>query len=116
MSALARQNGWRGFDDLGQRVERGGFGHEPKTGGWMYSCDGMPWITGCGQTVIVPRRWTRVGIKKSGWMVCYGLESKPGTRGELDDPSQWEEDHDIVLTFCPRCAVIVKQQDAERGR
>lgn len=109
MSAEARANGWTGFDDIGERVERGGFGHEPKTSGWLYRCDGMPRLMGCGAEVVVTRRWTRVGVKKSGWLVCYGLE--PNTPdAPLTDRSQLHEDHDVVLTFCPDCAAVVNQQ------
>lgn len=111
MSSLARQNGWRGFDGIGEKVERAGFGHEPKISGWLYKCDGMPTLMGCGSQVIVTRRWTRVGTKKSGWLVCYGLE--PNTPdAPVDDPTQWHEDEDVVLAFCDSCAEIVKQQDA----
>lgn len=112
MSAEARANGWDGFNNIGEKVERGGFGHPPATGGYLYRCDGMPRLSGCGAEIIVPRKWARVGEKKSGWLVCYGLEPKPGTEGRFDDPSQWEEDHDIVLTFCPECTKVVKGQYA----
>ena len=109
--AGARANGWRGFDGIGERVERGEFGHPPKRGGWLYRCDGMPRLMGCGSDVIVPRRWTRVGKKSSGWLVCYGME--PNTPdAPFDDASQWHEDHDVVLTFCPSCAEVVESQGA----
>lgn len=103
MNALARQNGWRGFD-IGERVD----------GGWLYICDGMPTFMGCGEQVIITRRWTRVGKKRSGWLVCYGLETK---RSDLpfSDPDNLYEDHDIVLTFCPKCAKIVEEQNGRRG-
>lgn len=94
----ARANGWAGFDNLGLRVP----------GGWQFDCAGMPTLMGCGGQVTVPRRWTRVGVKKSGWLVCYGLEPKPGSEGRFDVPDDWEEDHDVVLTFCPRCAAVVQ--------
>lgn len=111
MSAEARANGWNGFEGIGEKVERGGFGHPPKTSGWLYRCDGMPWPAGCGQDIIVTRRWTRVGKKKSGWLVCYGLE--PNTPdAPFDDLSQWHEDHDVVLTFCPDCTKVVEAQYA----
>lgn len=110
MSALARRNGWRGFD-IGERVEKGGFGHEPKRGGWLYTCDGMPTPMGCGATVVVPRRWSKVGAKRgSGWLVCYGLE--PDTLDtDIRDREHWHEDTDVVLTYCPRCAAVVAEQD-----
>lgn len=85
MSAEARKNGWRGFDGIGQREK----------GGYLYRCDGMPSPVGCGSEVIVPRRLTRVGMKATGWLVCYGMD---------DDNS---DDKDVVLTFCPQCAVVV---------
>jgi hypothetical protein len=102
MSEAARVNGWRGFDGAGDRTP----------GGWLYTCDGLPRPMGCGAQVTVTRKWTRVGTKKSGWLVCYGFEPKLefGDRALFDEPSQWEEDHDIVLTFCPNCAEIVRQQ------
>lgn len=110
MSATARANGWSGFEGIGEKVERGGFGHPPERGGWLYRCDGMPSLRGCGAELIVSRRLSRVGKKKSGWLVIYGLEPKPGTEGLFDDPDQWEEDHDVVLTFCPDCAKVVEAQ------
>lgn len=94
MSAEARANGWRGFEGIGERVK----------GGYEYRCDGMPSLMGCGSDITVTRRWDRAGVKKSGWLVCYGLN-------EDDTP-----DTDVVLTFCPRCAqVVMKQQPADRG-
>lgn len=110
MSAEARANGWRGFDGIGEKVERGGYGHPPARGGWLYRCDGMPRPMGCGAEYIVTRRLARVGTKSTGWLVCYGREPKPGTPGEFADPTQWEDDPDVVLTFCPSCAAIVKEQ------
>jgi hypothetical protein len=105
VSAEARANGWNGFASIGERV----------TGGYLYRCDGMPRLGGCGAELIVTRRLARVGMKSSGWLVCYGMEPKPGMPGLFDDPSQWEEDHDEVLTFCPSCTEVVRQQD-ERFR
>lgn len=104
MSAEARANGWNGFDGIGERVD----------GGWLYRCDGMPTLMGCGAEVIFTRRLARVGLKSSGWLVMYGLEPKAGTPGRFDDPSQWEEDHDVVLTFCPRCTAVVREGDSRR--
>lgn len=98
MSDLARANGWRGFDSIGLRVH----------GGYQYDCAGMPTLMGCGAQVTVPRKWIRVGVKKSGWLVCYGLEPD-SYDAPLDDPSRLVEDHDVVLTFCPRCAAVVKE-------
>ena len=97
MSAQARRNGWAGFDNAGERV----------IGGWQYTCDGMPSMMGCGGTVTVTRRWTRAGVKTSGWLVCFGLDD-PGAPG--DDGKG--HDLDVVLTFCPTCAAVVKAQDA----
>jgi hypothetical protein len=50
-------------------------------------------------------------VKSSGWLVCYGREPRPGTRGEFADPSQWQDDPDVVLTFCPTRRAVVEQQD-----
>jgi len=96
-----------GFSGLGDRV----------SGGYQYICDGMPTLMGCGQIVTVPRRWTRVGYKKSGWLVIYGLEPKPefGNRAHFDEPDQWQPDPDTVLTFCSRCAAVVKEQNDRKG-
>jgi hypothetical protein len=102
MSASSRRNGWVGFD-VAERVH----------GGWRYRCDGMPSMFGCGGEIVVARRWAKVGAKKaSGWLVCYGLEPKPGAPGRFDDPGQWQEDHDVVLTFCPSCRVVVEARAA----
>lgn len=93
VSTLARQNGWRGFDTAGavKRVD----------GGYEYSCDGMPTMMGCWSYVVIPRRWSHVGLKKkSGWYVCYGLN---------DDGSH---DEDVVLVYCPSCAVVVRDQES----
>lgn len=92
MSAEARENGWRGFEGIGERVP----------GGYEYRCDGMPTPMGCGRDITVPRRWSRPGVKKSGWLVCWALE---------DDGTV---DLDVVLTFCPVCAGIVTQQEENR--
>lgn len=109
MSVLARENGWRGFEELGTKVDRGMFGEPPHTSGWLFKCDGMPTPMGCGQEIVVTRRWTRVGTKKSGWLVMYGLE--PDTyQSDLNDPNQLHEDKDVVLTFCPSCAAVVLRQ------
>lgn len=91
MSALARSNGWRGFDGIGRKVD----------GGWEFDCDGMPTMMGCGASTIVTRRWVRVGTKSTGWLVCYGKDEDHRT-----------DDADVVLTFCPECAAIVREQDA----
>jgi len=96
----ARANGWRGFEGIGERVP----------GGYQYDCNGMPTMMGCGGQVVVSRRWARVGIKKSGWLVCYGMEPKtPDSR--FDDPDSWFEDQDVVLTFCPSCAAVVEKKE-----
>lgn len=107
MGSLAIANGWNGFEGIGEKVERGGFGHPPKISGWLYRCDGMPTLMGCGADIVVTRRWSRVGKKKSGWLVCYGLEPKHH-EARLDDREAWVEDHDVVLTFCPDCAKVVE--------
>lgn len=90
MSEEARKNGWRGFEGIGKRVE----------GGYQYDCDGMQTLMGCGGQIRVTRPWVRVGKKKSGWLVCYGIDFD-GT-----------EDKDIVLTFCPECAVVVLAKES----
>lgn len=64
-------------------------------GGWLYKCDGMPRIMGCGEEVVVSRQWVRTGLKSTGWLVCNGLDDD----GE-DDPT-------VGLSFCPNCADIV---------
>lgn len=46
MSAEARENGWRGFDGIGQREK----------GGYLYRCDGMPTQVGCGSEIVVRER------------------------------------------------------------
>ena len=96
MTALARRNGWRGFDNIGERIE----------GGWLYRCDGMPTLMGCGAEVVVSRRLTRVGKKSTGWLVTYGKcfpdETADDTHGN---------DLDVVLTFCPSCAAAVHEQE-----
>jgi hypothetical protein len=98
VSALARRNGWRGFDNAGavERVE----------GGYEYACDGMPRVMGCGARVVVSRKWSVVGKKKSGWIVMYG-QCFPD---ETSDDGKGN-DLDVVLTFCPSCAEVVKRQD-----
>jgi len=95
MSALARQNGWRGFE-IGDRVK----------GGYLYRCDGMPTLQGCGGETVVTRRWSKVGLKSTGWYVCYGtdLPSGKGDDGKGNDL-------DVVLTFCPVCAPVVLAQE-----
>lgn len=100
MSAEARRNGWRGFDGIGEKVD----------GGWLYRCDGMPTMRGCGDEAIVPRRFKRVGEKSTGWLVTYGRDDpdEPGDDGKGNDL-------DVVLTFCPDCAAVVKEQDVRRA-
>jgi hypothetical protein len=97
VSDLARKNGWAGFRGIGEKVE----------GGWLYRCDGMPSMFGCPQDVVVTRRFSRVGEKSTGWLVTYGRTSP-------DEPSDDNHgnDLDVVLTFCPSCAAIVKAQEA----
>lgn len=85
MSELARANGWRGFDGIGAKVP----------GGYQYDCDGMPTMMGCGESIVITRKLARTGLKKSGWLVCYGTD---------DDGS---DDLDVVLTFGPSCAAVV---------
>jgi len=97
VSAIARRNGWRGFDGIGERVP----------GGWHYQCDGMPHPMGCGSDVTITRRWSKVGTKKSGWLVCYGLDFPP-EKG--DDGKGY--DLDVVLTFCPSCAAHIRETEA----
>lgn len=104
MSATPRRNGWRGLDGIGERVHHE-FGQKGN-GGWMFRCDGMPTQMGCGSQITVPRRWSTVGKKKSGWVVMYGLEPNTST-SDMADPSQCHDDHDVVLCFCPTCAAHV---------
>lgn len=104
MSETARANGWRGFDGIGEKVEHVPFVRNSKTG-WRYSCDGMPTLRGCGEEIVVTRRLVRVGEKKSGWLVCYGTTDGPGDDGK-------GHDLDVVLTFCPSCAAVVKRKPA----
>lgn len=97
MTALARSNGWRGFDGIGERVE----------GGWLYRCDGMPTLRGCPEEVVISRRFARVGEKSTGWLVTYG-----GCFPDEESDDGKGNDLDVVLTFCPRCTAVVKEQDA----
>jgi hypothetical protein len=104
MSAEARRNGWQGFDGIAEKVDDG----------WEYTCDGLPTYFGCPERVIVTRRWTTAGTKKAGWVVCYGKEAKPGAPGggRFAVAEDWEDDPDVVLTFCPSCAAVVREQAA----
>lgn len=86
--AHVAENGWHGFEGIGDRVP----------GGYEYRCDGMPSRMGCPEAVVVTRRFSRTGVKKSRWLVCYGLDEGG------------EPDLDVVLTFCPRCAGVVMRQ------
>lgn len=97
MTALARRNGWQGFDTAGsvQRVP----------GGYEYACDGMPHPMGCGDRITVSRKWSKVGTKKSGWLVTYGACFPDETAD--DDKGN---DLDVVLAFCPTCAEVVRSQ------
>lgn len=102
MSGEARANGWRGFENAGavQRVD----------GGYEYVCDGLPSPMGCGARVVVTRKWTAIGKKKSGWLVCYGLAGPD----DMPFDQMIEPDLDVVLTFCPSCAAVVKEQGADQ--
>lgn len=106
MSETARANGWRGFDGIGEKVDRV-MGVRDSRAGWLYRCDGMPTQMGCGAEIVVGRRYTRPGRKPSGWLVCYGTTDGPGDDGKGNDL-------DVVLTFCPACAARVKEQEAAR--
>lgn len=99
MTTLARTNGWRGFENAGA-VER-------VDGGYEYACDGMPSMFGCGERITVSRKWSRVGAKKSGWLVMYG-QCFPDEKAD----DEHGNDLDVVLTFCPTCAATVKEQTA----
>jgi hypothetical protein len=96
MSGEARRNGWRGFDGIGEKVE----------GGWLYRCDGMPSLRGCGGEIVVTSRYARVGTKSTGWLVTYG---KCFPDEQADD--KHGNDLDVVLTFCPSCAAVVAEQE-----
>ncbi len=101
MTTLARRNGWRGFESIGEKTD----------GGWLYICDGMPTLMGCGQQTVITRRFTHVGTKPSGWLVTYGKCFPDET---ADD--KHGNDLDVVLTYCPSCAAIVREQDARTPR
>lgn len=106
MNEIARENGWQGFRSIGRRVEGSG---------WEFTCDGMPTMMGCGAAVYVPRRWSKVGPKSSGWLVTYGKAPKPefGESASVDEPEKWQDDRDVVLAYCPSCRIVVEQQEAE---
>jgi len=84
----AYENGWRGFDNAGS-VTR-------VPGGYEYRCDGMPSPMGCGETIVVTRKWATIGPKKSGWLILYGQDDDGNDEG------------DVVLTFGPSCAATVR--------
>jgi hypothetical protein len=107
MSEIARANGWRGFDSIGEKVERVMGVRDSKTG-WLYRCDGMPGFFGCGEEMVISRRLVRVGEKKSGWLVCYGTTDGPGDDGKGNDL-------DVVLTFCRSCAAAIKEREGATG-
>ena len=65
-------------------------------------CDGMPSMSGCGESFTPTRRMFREGRKKSGWLVTHGVDFD----GTPDEPR-------TLLFFCPSCAVIVLSQMAE---
>jgi len=67
-------------------------------GGWLYRCDGMPTMRGCGEETIVSRKYLRTGLKSTGWLVC---------NGQNDDGS---DDLEVALVFCPSCTLIVLEQ------
>lgn len=96
MSDEAAMNGWDGFNSIGERVP----------GGYSYRCDGMPSPMGCPAEVVVKRRLAQIGTKASGWLVTYGRcdDGDPGDDGKGNDL-------DIVLTFCPVCAEVVRSQE-----
>lgn len=106
VTALARSNGWRGFDGIGTKVERV-MGVKDSKGGWWYQCDGMPTMRGCGSEIVVPRRFDRVGTKSTGWLVTYG-RCLPDEEADDKDGN----DLDVVLTFCPSCAAHVREFEA----
>lgn len=112
MTALARSNGWRGFDGIGEKVERV-MGVKGSKSGWLYRCDGMPTLRGCGAEVVVSRRFVRVGEKSTGWLVTYG-SCDPGDPSDPADDKHGN-DLDVVLTFCPSCAAVVKEQEVARA-
>jgi hypothetical protein len=97
MTAIARANGWHGFDSIGEKVP----------GGTRYLCDGMPHLMGCSQETTIRRPWSKVGIKGLGWLVMYG-SCFPDERAD-DDAGN---DFDVVLVFCPSCAAVVREQQA----
>lgn len=108
MTALARRNGWRGFDGIGEKVDRV-TGIKDSKAGWLYRCDGMPTLMGCGAEVVVSRRLSRVGEKSTGWLVTYGKCFPDETADDLHG-----NDLDVVLTFCPTCAAVVREQEVAK--
>lgn len=93
MSALARRNGWRGFDGIGEKFDRG----------TEYRCEGAGFGADCEGTTFRTKPWTTVGKKRGGWVVLYGAN---------DDST---DDHDVVLVLCPIHARPAAQPDAEGG-
>ena len=65
-------------------------------------CDGMPGLSGCGNSYLPTRPVIREGRKKSGWLVTHAVDF---------DGTAYEPRH--LLFFCPSCAVIVLSQMAE---
>lgn len=105
MTVAARASGWRGFDGIGTQVDRV-MGIPGSKAGWEYRCDGMPSLVGCHEYTVVSTRFTRVGEKSTGWLVTYGKCFPDESADDRDG-----NDLDVVLTFCPSCAAVVKEQD-----
>lgn len=70
-----------------------------------YQCDGMPTQMGCSSEIEISRPWNRMGLKKSGWLVCPDLEERDG---------KWVNG-DLKLHFCPPCAQHVITVSIEEG-
>jgi len=92
---------WNGFKGVGEKTD----------GGWLYRCDGMPTVMGCGAQVTITVPYARVGKKSTGWLVTYGL-ADPESTTNADSKGN---DLDVVLVFCPSCAKVVEEQDKRRG-
>jgi hypothetical protein len=71
-----------------------------------YQCDGMPTMAGCSSETTISVPYVREGRKKSGWLVTHATEDLEGTP---TIPIH-------LLFFCPSCADIVEEQDAEREK
>jgi len=69
-------------------------------------CMGMPTIRGCPSDEIPRGRtnWSKAGTKRNGWYVTPATDD---IYGKLTVP-------EFLCYFCPSCAVIVKEQEANQ--